>query len=190
VEGDAHDMILQEIFQTPSILKQVLQDQSVGVPFITKVLSAGCASIEERQSLVKSVRAELEGLRPESGSSYKKLWDEINQQSPKLKQDKLETAKELVTSHTEFFPKTFGSPARAMVPQSAEEPLPPLYPHKDYSSHLPTPNHSPQYYNTYYQNPYYSPAYGYNPQYFPAYAPHLNGQYYPEGLGQDDNQYQ
>jgi hypothetical protein len=164
MELDAQDIIIKGIFHNASVLRQILQDQSVGVPMITKILANSFSNADQRQILVIIVKQELDNLKHDNTAPYKKLWDELTQTYPKVK---IETSKDLVASHTEFLPKSFGSPIRPAFSQFVEEPLPPLYPPKEFSAHLPTPTQSPQYYSPspYYANQYYS--YGYNTHYYP-----------------------
>ncbi len=149
---DARDIIIRGIFYNPAVLTLILQDQAVGVSTITKILTSGCASTEERTKLIKLTRAQVDKLKVESSPSYKKLFDELNHYSPKLKLDKHDPIKDYVF------------PTRSVVP-TEKEPLPPLYP-KELPPHLPTPNQSPQYYSSY--NPYYQYYYppGYGHQYY------------------------
>lgn len=173
VESDARSVIMKAILYNESNLKHILQDHIIGVPVITKILTNGCNSNEERLEVGKIVRLCLETVRTDNTSNYKRLWEELDAVQKLAKFDKDD-----IIQHNDFFPsKVYASPTRAHA-QAAEEPLPPRYPHKKQENNvaLPTPIQSPNHFypSTYYPNQYYPPLYDQSQYYPPGYDPNLS----------------
>jgi hypothetical protein len=118
VELDARDLLLKEIFETNNTLAHILGDNSVGIPFITKILATGCVSTDERGRLCSLVKKSF-SRKSDSNGNVKRLLDEISSDSK----------------------GSFSSPDRTMA--SEDHQVPPKYPSHLKHSSLPTPDHSP-----------------------------------------------
>ncbi|KAJ3367449.1 hypothetical protein HDU91_001415 [Kappamyces sp. JEL0680] len=165
VELDARELILKEIFEKESNLSYILSDGAVGVPFITKILSTGCVSMEEKAALAASVQ-KVGGSRQKLDGGIKRLLDDVcstpdSYAAVSRKDDRIGAS---VVPPPAFF-QDLSSPTRAIptTSQAAEEPLPPKYPMHLAHASLPTPNQSPTY-------PMYPPQspYAYRQPYYPS----------------------
>lgn len=133
---DARDMLVEAIFEGEGILSHLICDYSVGCVLVTKILSTGCLSAEERIRLAALVRKVIPGSRKAESNNHKKLVEELSQIPMTLKDDKLKSS-----VHPPA-PGFYLSPTRNIqtTSQAAEEPLPLKY---SSSYVLPTPNQSP-----------------------------------------------
>lgn len=85
VELDARAMLMSEIFQNQEVLAKILHDNSVGVLFLTKTLTAGCVTPEERIQVATLIRKVMSASMKVVGESValKKLVEEVNLVLPK-----------------------------------------------------------------------------------------------------------
>jgi hypothetical protein len=160
--------MINGIFKNHQTLEKVLRDSVVGVPTVTKILSA--LVYPERDGVVKAIEEILTIIdAPKtSPSPYKRLWNELSVTPPvkpiQTFPSKTEKISQVV-NHQDYLPKHFNSPSR-VASQAAERPPASASPTTQ-KGYLPTPTSSPTHY---YPGPNYVPAY------YPMYS--YQGQYY------------
>lgn len=135
-------MIVKGIFGNDTVLCQILNDQSVGLPFVQKFVATSCSSNEEKISLTKALLKSLASIRSKY-ESHRRFKEELEASLLALSiPSKDEQLKGLLSTPTPGFYKHLASPAKAIpaTSQAAEEMLPPKYPQ---GFVLPTPNQSP-----------------------------------------------